>query len=205
MTKRALLLLAVVLLAGCIHTPPVSTDPRFDPAFYRLFALQPTGYFHGQPANVQIVVAPVDDAGEAIPDDLLQRTVSALHASAPVWMGGTAQPRVSVGDVSTQPSIRVQWAHDANSIGACGQTDAVGGRLITLYYRQGGNCGCFGEGHTPITVIHELGHAMGYSHTGEPQDVMSGIGAFPQYGGCETPISAREQFHAQVAYQHGRA
>jgi predicted Zn-dependent protease len=49
----------------------------------------------------------------------------------------------------------------------------------------------------PRTVKHELGHAFGYWHTGNAQDLMSGLAVSE----CDREPSAREVYHATVAYQ----
>ena len=48
----------------------------------------------------------------------------------------------------------------------------------------------------PWLVRHELGHAFGYWHTDNPTDVMYGIAGL----GCEGMPSARERYHAAIAY-----
>lgn len=45
---------------------------------------------------------------------------------------------------------------------------------------------------------HELGHALGYQHTDSATDIMSGAPVDGRV--CDKPLSAREAFHAQVAY-----
>ena len=52
------------------------------------------------------------------------------------------------------------------------------------------------------TVMHEIGHAMGFRHVRESRAVMrtggDGSGRYP------TTFSAAEQYHARLAYRIGR-
>lgn len=188
-------------------TPPVlppfpPTDSRFDLAFYRQFVhdafesptrLQP---LRRQLESPRIYLRTVDDAGRAIDDRSLLQTEIALINTAGKLTGvfGLAGLEKGTGHRDGQPGwITIRWDDDPDP-NACGRA-AVGGDRITLYpYTP--NCRCDGMAIAMSTVKHELGHALGFYHTGVREDLMSGI---PD-GKCDAEPSAREVYHAAVAY-----
>jgi hypothetical protein len=76
----------------------------------------------------------------------------------------------------------------------CGRADVgLSGGIITLSLQKACACGVYPT--RQAVVRHEFGHAMGYFHTDSPQDVMYRVA-----NQCDTPLSAREAYHAAVAY-----
>lgn len=186
-----------------VSTPtpdPLLSDPRFSLSFYRLLAL---GSLSGpiQPLQRQaqapfIYLFTVDQAGAAIDAQTLDVAAAALINTAGTLTGrfGLEGMERGTGASSSRPNqITVLWSSDPNT-GACGITSGL--RAITLYYRTP-NCGCNGSAMRPRTVKHELGHALGFWHTGDAQDLMSGL----VDSRCDQSPSDREIFHARIAYQ----
>jgi hypothetical protein len=222
---KAALLLALVVLAGCssptapsppvvvvppvvvappvVVTPPAPvpnpllSDPRFSLSFYRMFALgggsQPLQRQAGPP-NVYLYT--IDDAGAIIDARSIDSTAAALINTAGQLTGtfGLASLHTGTGPAPQLPNmITVFWAHEPNPA-ACGE-GSLGGKVIRLYPNTPG-CRCDGLAMRPLTVKHELGHALGFYHTGDARDLMSGLSV----AGCDLNPSAREIFHARVAY-----
>lgn len=124
--------------------------------------------------------------------DMVERVI---RDAVPVWSAG----QLSVASVmrAAAPNgvdvLRVVWS--AENSGSCGSS-LVGGSPITLYPKTP-RCACGGYGIGPATVRHETGHAMGYWHTDAQADVMYYMA---EAAGCDHQWSARERFHAAIAY-----
>lgn len=92
--------------------------------------------------------------------------------------------------------ITVRWSNQSDPA-ACGRA-SVGGDLLTLYPRTPG-CRCAGNPAIldMATVKHELGHALGFWHTDNVNDLMYRR----SLGECDKNPTAREIYHAALAYQ----
>lgn len=182
---------------------PLLSDPRYSLAFYKQLALngfespnalEPLKRFTQAPT---IFLWRVDDAGVAIDQKSLDTVAAALINVAGTLTGGTfglaGLQYVTGANVPGPNTIVVRWAAHADPT-RCGFS-AIGGTAITLYPKTP-NCGCDGASVRPMTVKHELGHALGYYHTDSQTDLMFG-GA---RSGCDLEPSEREQFHMRLAY-----
>jgi hypothetical protein len=149
-----------------------------------------------------IALMTIDDAGHTIDDATLSSTESALRDVAPQWTGGVfglaGVQRTTQSMQGQHGWYTVKWMAAATSY--CGFTDiAVDGGVMMLAPNTPG-CGCPGSITTskirPRTVAHELGHAFGYWHTDNTQDLMH----VPSSNCLQSP-DARELYHAGLAYQ----
>ena len=176
----------------------------FDPTFYRQFVrntldapagMEPLRRWTKAP---QVYVKTVDEAGIAIELTTLAVVEEAIRTTASIWSNGLGVASIQRG---TQTRIgqtgwfTVTWPNPVLS-DHCGLSDIAkdGGQIQLNYLRP--TCRCPGTQIYPWLVRHELGHAFGYWHTDNPDDVMYG----KQGPGCDGMPSARERYHAAIAY-----
>lgn len=189
-----------------VVTPPVTapnpllSDPRYSVNFYRDFAL---GARDGGPYRLRrqtqaprIYLRTIDDAGQSVDAYTLNETAAALINTAGSLTGAFGLAGLEQGTGTRQGQsgwITVRWSDQAGEF--CG-TGQYAGDLITLYPLTAG-CRCAGGPQIrPVTVKHELGHVLGFYHTDDVNDLMHPGGT----DHCDKTPSAREMFHARVAY-----
>ena len=188
------------------HAAQVAAE-EFDPVFFR--ALLQNGYESpDRLERVRILTSPFrvylrtqDDAGRAIPAATLAATERALLESASIWSGGTfGITGVTRGTGSRERSsgwITVKWSSTAGT-GRCGLSSVgVDGGFIQL--NSSGECSCgLPTLVYPRVVRHELGHAMGYYHTDNFNDVMYGKPI--AVAACDLQPSDRERLHTRFVH-----
>ena len=55
------------------------------------------------------------------------------------------------------------------------------------------------------TIMHEIGHAMGFRHVSDGRAIMTaGGGSYSGTGSFPTVFTAAEQYHVRLAYRIGR-
>jgi hypothetical protein len=179
----------------------------FDLNFYRQLvrngfeqpaALQPLRRWTEAP---RIYLKTVDEAGAAVDARTLDATTRAIVETAAIFTGG----RFGVAELERGTETRagvpgwvtVRWTAGKRADNLCGQSDVgVSGGAIDLFYKQGAFCECPGVSDIrPRLVRHELGHAFGFWHTDNQNDVM-----FKTALGCDLLPSARERAAAAIAY-----
>lgn len=216
-----LLTAGVVSLCACTAAPSptaptavrtidaLSGVTGFEPGFYRAFVqnalespdrLEPVRLLAGA---FRVYLRTEDESGNSIDATTLDTVERALISSARVWSGDsfglTEVVRGSSSREKVAGWITVKWSRTSFG-GQCGRsTVGQDGGYIEL--NASGSCSCGGASLVyPRLVRHELGHAMGYYHTDDAQDVMYGRPIAP--AACDAQPSDRERRHA--AYAHRR-
>jgi hypothetical protein len=182
----------------------IALGSGFDATFYRQFVrntfdvpagMEPLRRWTQHP---NLYIRTVDETGAPMDAKNLDRVESVIRDTASGWTDGKVSiasvTRGSETRVGTAGWITVRWPVDAK--GLCGTADvARSGGAIDFYYKA---APCLCENAVrPRTIRHELGHAFGYWHTDRPEDLMFGN---PTNGVCDGLPSARERYHAAIAY-----
>jgi hypothetical protein len=209
---------SVLSLSACTAAPlPTAPDAAaaadvlalslVDQVFYRAFAqnafespnrLEPVRRL---PGPLRIYLRTADDAGRAIDRETLETIERVLIESAPVWSGGQFGVTEVARGTGTREKVggwlTIKWA-GTNTSDRCGRsTVGIDGGYIE--FNDLGACSCgAGSRIYPRLVRHELGHAMGYYHTGDIGDVMYGQAVAAE--ACDLQPSERERRHARIFY-----
>jgi hypothetical protein len=219
-----LLAAGVVSLCACTVAPsptaPTATASKaaasealasatgFEPDFYRAFLqngfespdrLEPIKVLS---SAFRVYLRTEDDAGRAIDSNTLNVVERTLISSAHIWSGdefGVTEVLRGTGSKEKMTGwITVKWSRTSFGMNCGRSTVGVDGGFIEL--NASGSCSCGSAlAVYPRLVRHELGHAMGYYHTDDPQDVMYGrpISA----DACDALPSDRERRHAAFAHR----
>jgi hypothetical protein len=144
----------------------------------------------------------VDEAGHPIDEFTLATTEAGLLDEPEAWTGGQFGLAGVVRGTSTREGqsgwVTVKWPNPATAGNNCGRAQVgLEGGWIELNYLNG-NCACGGSRVGAGIVRHELGHALGFFHTAEPSDLLRN--SLDVQTLCQGRASARERFHAAIAY-----
>jgi hypothetical protein len=184
----------------------ISVNEGFDLAYYRRLVrddldspgvLRTLRRWNQAP---RLYVRTVDEAGLPIDPVTLNTVVAAFGDDASSWTGGRfGLAGIELGTETREGVsgwITAKWVNPLVDPAFCARAQvATNGGWIEFNHLQRSGCDCRGSRIGPKTARHELGHAMGFYHTDQPDDVMR-AGAV-----CEDRRpSARERLHAAIAY-----
>lgn len=214
---KSLITLALLISTACggssgrppnVTPPAPITDPNYDPTFYAQFAF---GVGPDAPANTMawlfrqkvppsLYINTHDVEGGAVPQASIDVAAHHIAAVLPLLTGGWQIPAITYGPMPLDLSgtVEVKWSpQQTGTVNICAEA-LIGGQTLTLYYRVK-QCSCNGA-ISAFVVKHEFGHILGFNHTDQPTDLMAGSRAEGTAEACDMNPSAREQFHARLAY-----
>ena len=187
-----------------------SIDPRFEDAFWQEFVF---GQF-SRPNTIDHHVIQVLNTTspnvyiytglghQVIPDEHLDIIREAIPSAAEQLTGQRYSGRIESGTEHLGERlgwITVRYFTDADRYGSCGFS-RVGTDPNAIFINH--DCvkrrGVNAIAYLKNTFVHEFGHAMGFKH------VLSANAVMADFGNLSDTFSAREQFHAQLAYKIGR-
>ena len=188
----------------------IALSGGFDLDFYRKLvrdgyeepaALQPLRRWTRTPS---FYLKTVDEAGSPLTEATLAAIETVLRDGVPRWTGGAlGTPAIERGTGTREGQsgwITVKFPFPGNS-NYCGhaQVGVDGGWIELETHGNGSLCRTASSLIAPRTIRHELGHALGFYHTGDSGDVMSGLTWFLSQG--DDLPTARELYHAALAYK----
>jgi len=212
-TGGGILSRALVVNAGAsrdLTVDAIALSGGFDLDFYRKFvrngyeepaALQPLRRWTRTPS---FYLKTVDEAGSPLTDATLAMIETVLRDGVPRWTSGAlGTPAIERGTGTREGqsgwiTVRFPFPGDPNYCGHA-QVGVDGGWIELETHGNGSACRTASSLIAPRTIQHELGHALGFYHTGDSRDVMSGLTWYLSQG--DDGPTARELYHAALAYR----
>ena len=141
-----------------------------------------------------------DTASQEVAADILDRIEADIRRAVAEWSGQTLAvagcERGAEARAETAGWLQVQFVQDP-SAAWCGQA-TVGADPGGLRFNLGA-CGWCAGSVPPLTVTHEIGHAMGFYHVTPGAGMMNPMAV--GHCGLVPTWSEGERFHAWLAYQ----
>jgi hypothetical protein len=193
-----------------LNVDAIALSGGFDLDFYRRFArngyeepaaLQPLRRWTRTPS---FYLKTVDEAGSPLTEATLAAIESVLRDGVPRWTSGAlGTPAIERGTGTREGqsgwiTVKFPFPGDRNYCGHA-QVGVDGGWIELETHGNGSLCRTASALIAPRTIWHELGHALGFYHTGDSRDVMSGVTWYLSQG--DDGPTARELYHAALAYK----
>lgn len=177
----------IALANRTLNLDAIALSGGFDLNFYRSFVrnsydaptqLEPLRRWTQNP---NVYLRTIDDAGTALDAKTLDVAEAAIREAVPAWTAGSLAAVIERGAGTKDGTvgwITIHWQSSHNlstsDTAFCGNSD-VGRSPGKINLTYAGVCRCPGSEIRPRTVRHEIGHAMGFWHTGNANDLMSGL------------------------------
>src|SRR4051812_707637 len=144
-----------------------------------------------------------DQLDRSIASDVIATIRDAVVRAVPLWTGGQYTANIESGPdvrLSTPGWINILITNDPGEHVTCGQS-YIGRDPGEINLNINPVCSCGAVKIPGHVVVHEVGHALGFFHVGDPKSVM-----YPRApGNCPLgELSADERYHAAIAYQRAR-
>ena len=196
-----------------VEQPPPddpSVDPRFEDAFWQELVFgQKDDPFTLDHEVIQVLNTTSPNVyiftglgHQVIPDEHRDIIREAIPTAVEQLTGQRYSGRIESGTEHIGERlgwITVRYFTDTDRYGACGFS-RVGDDPNAIFINH--DCvkrrGVNAIAYLKHTFVHEFGHAMGFKH------VLSADAVMADFGNLSDTFSAREQFHAQLAYKIGR-
>lgn len=156
------------------------------------------------PSNPTFYVKTVDETGQPLEPQVVTVIVEAIRRAVPPYSGGRFSAQIETGTAArarqtgyiTVNVVRHPAEEEEDTCGLAWIGAEAG--EITL---NSDRCACGSTKVSGQTVMHEVGHAMGFFHVDDERSVM-----YPMVPGrCPSgEVSAAERYHASIAYSRPR-